>query len=157
VGLGDDLAFVGLFSEYPGVSRNVPLVRFGNISAMPGDKIPLAAGGKKNLLRYDVVGYLAECRSWGGASGSPVLWTTTIIARPIEHSNWYETAKATSTLERTPGLVSGHFDIEQQANVTVDLPGEIRMGINSGIAVITPASAITDLLNRSDVAEMRQC
>ncbi len=155
VALGDDLAFIGLFSKHPGVNRNVPIVRFGNISAMPGDSIRLTTGDKQNPYSFDVVGYLAECKSWGGVSGSPVLWTTTVMARPIE-AKGMKLAKQPLPLNGLLGLVSGHFDIEQRANVTGDLPGEIQTAINSGIAVVTPSSAITDLLNREDVAENRR-
>ncbi len=156
VALGGDLAFVGLFSKHSGVSRNLPIVRFGNISAMPADKIKLTVGGNQNSYSFNVVGYLAECRSWGGHSGSPVLWNATVMARPIEAPGMKQ-AKQPLPLNGLLGLVSGHFDIEQKATTTGDvLLGEIQTAINSGIAVVTPASAITNLLMREDVVEERR-
>lgn len=155
VGLGDDLAFVGLFSKRPGTSRNVPIVRFGNVSAMPGDPITVTLGDEEKAYNFDVVGYLAECKSWGGHSGAPVLWTTTRIGRVIG----VEGMKGPK--QRFPhtgllGLVSAHFDIEQKAHGTGDMPAEIRTAINSGIAVVTPASKIIELLEREDVVDERK-
>ena len=39
VGLGDELFFVGLFKEHSGLKRNVPIVRAGNIAAIPEEPI----------------------------------------------------------------------------------------------------------------------
>ena len=155
VGLGDDLAFVGLFSKRPGTSRNVPIVRFGNVSAMPGDPITVTLGDEENAYNFDVVGYLAECKSWGGHSGSPVLWTTTRVGRVIEGEGM-KGPKQSFLHTGLLGLVSAHFDIEQKAHGTGEMPAEIRTAINSGIAVVTPASKIIELLEREDVVDERK-
>ena len=39
VGLGDEVFFVGLFREHSGLQRNVPIVRVGNIAAMPEEPV----------------------------------------------------------------------------------------------------------------------
>jgi hypothetical protein len=65
VGAGDDLFMTGLLVHHPGVSRLMPIVRIGNIAAMPPDPLVLSTGP-------DVVA-LAEVRSIGGLSGSPVF------------------------------------------------------------------------------------
>ena len=55
------------------------------------------------------------------------------------------------------GLVSGHWDIDQKAKTTGDIFGEIRTAINSGIAAVTPAEAIRELLmDDEDVLEDRK-
>jgi hypothetical protein len=121
---------------------------------MPGDPITVTLGDEQTFYYFDVVGYLAECRSWGGHSGSPVLWTTPRIGRVIEGEGMKGPQQPflhTGLL----GLVSGHFDIEQKARGTGDWPAEIRTAINSGIAVVTPASKIKDLIEREDVVEAR--
>jgi hypothetical protein len=56
---------------------------------------------------------------------------------------------------RLLGLVSGHWDIKQKAETQGDIVGEIRTAINSGIAIVTPAEAIQDLLDREDVVADR--
>lgn len=54
------------------------------------------------------------------------------------------------------GLVTAHFDIEQKAHGTGEIPAEIWTAINSGIAAVTPASNIIDLLEREDVVDERK-
>ena len=104
VGPGDEVFFVGLFSLLPGRERVQPIVRFGNISLMPHEKIPvrLEPGGSPKL----VDAYLVEARSWGGQSGSPAFVYFPVDRRPgsiqIGGSDMY----------RLLGLVSGHHDIE---------------------------------------------
>ena len=154
VALGDDLAFVGLFSGHPGTNKNAPVVRFGNIAAMPGEEIRLTFGDDQNPYSVDVIGYLVECKSWGGVSGSPVLWTATAKGRVIEAPG-IKKAKEPFVLNGLLGLVSGHFDINKKADVVGDVIGEIQTPVNSGIAVVTPAFEISDLLYRADVAEKR--
>ncbi len=38
IATGDEVFFVGLFSEHPGTDRNQPILRFGNISLMPDER-----------------------------------------------------------------------------------------------------------------------
>lgn len=50
------------------------------------------------------------------------------------------------------GLVSAHFDIEKTAKGYSDIVTEL----NAGIAVITPAESIRELLFREDIVEDRE-
>lgn len=70
IGSGDAVFTAGLLVSHFGQTRNVPIVRTGNIAAMPEDKVDL---GDK-LGHQDV--YLVESRSIGGLSGSPVFLQT---------------------------------------------------------------------------------
>lgn len=54
------------------------------------------------------------------------------------------------------GLVSGHYDIEQEAKKTGDILGKVQVELNSGIAIVTPAEAVTQLLMREDLVEYRK-
>lgn len=153
VGLGDDLAFVGLFTQHYGNTRMLPIVRFGNISALPGDPIKVRLKKGDQEYPFDVTGFLAESRSWGGHSGSPVLWTATTRGREIID----EATKGPKTeflLNGVLGLISAHFDIVQKADAKGDYAndaGRIFTPINSGIAVVTSAFAIRELLERDDI------
>jgi hypothetical protein len=60
IGIGDDLAVVGLFTKRAGTTRNHPIVRTGVIAAMPGE--PLT----NRLTNAPFDGYLMELRSIGG-------------------------------------------------------------------------------------------
>src|SRR5262249_28302595 len=62
---GEELYFPGLFVKHPGNQSNIPILRTGTIAALP--KEPVFT--KRGLAR----GYLAELRSIGGHSGSPVF------------------------------------------------------------------------------------
>jgi len=54
------------------------------------------------------------------------------------------------------GLVSGHYDIEKEAETTGEYYGHIQTELNSGIAIVTPAIAVTELLTREDLVEHRK-
>src|SRR5258705_8778907 len=57
----------GLFLGHHGKSRNVPIVRFGTVSAMPGELLESTYTNKPHQS------YVIESRSLGGLSGSPVF------------------------------------------------------------------------------------
>jgi hypothetical protein len=67
IGIGDDVFMLGRFAQHSGSkSQNIPVARFGNISAMPTEP----------LLREDGIkqeSFLVECRSVPGHSGAPVF------------------------------------------------------------------------------------
>lgn len=71
IDVGDEVIITGLFRHHNGTNRNLPIVRIGNISAMPMEKIQT----KETLMD----GYLIEARSIGGLSGSPVFTNLGII------------------------------------------------------------------------------
>jgi hypothetical protein len=65
-GPGDEVCVVGLYTTHFGHVRNIPVVRIGHLAAMPEEKVMTDRG-------Y-VMGYLIECHSIAGLSGSPVYW-----------------------------------------------------------------------------------
>jgi hypothetical protein len=116
-------------------------------------------GSTVNLL-----GYLTECHSWGGHSGGPVLWE-----REALHFSQVKVpdgipGPAGEVWVQTPGfkhaallgLVSGHFDIAQKSKVRGDDALSVTLKINAGMAVVTPADAIRELLMREDVVTDRE-
>lgn len=66
IGPGDDVFLIGRHVNHEGKQRNLPSVRFGNISMMPLEPIRNSRG----LLQES---FLVEARSIGGYSGSPVF------------------------------------------------------------------------------------
>jgi hypothetical protein len=70
IGTGDDVAFIGLFSESPGDERNRPIVRLGNVARMNEELSPQEYQSGQ-MTWIDAI--LVEARSWGGHSGSPAL------------------------------------------------------------------------------------
>jgi hypothetical protein len=67
IGPGDELFCVGLFTYRHGAKQNYPIVRSGIIASMPNEPFK----DHKTGFSYDA--YLAEVRSIGGLSGSPVF------------------------------------------------------------------------------------
>jgi len=65
IGVGNEVFVVGLFHHHYGEKNNIPIIRVGNISAMPSEKV--------NTRRGPMDAYLIEARSIGGLSGSPVF------------------------------------------------------------------------------------
>jgi hypothetical protein len=49
-----------------------------------------------------------------------------------------------------------HLDIRQKAQTTGDILDEVRTALKSGIAIVTPAHKIKELLMREDVVEDRE-
>ena len=75
IGLGEELLVVGLFASHHGRKMNIPIVRSGMIAAMPWEPIWDAKTGQ------NFEAFLAEVRSIGGLSGSPV-WVAVDPGRP---------------------------------------------------------------------------
>ncbi|WP_029586393.1 trypsin-like peptidase domain-containing protein [Bradyrhizobium sp. URHD0069] len=67
-GMGSDVYMLGTFVSEKDIGRNVPRARFGNVSALAEDDVPILQGN--GILRP---AHLADMRSRTGFSGSPVL------------------------------------------------------------------------------------
>jgi hypothetical protein len=71
IGIGDEIAIIGLFTRFSGKGRHFPIARIGNLAMLPTERIPV--GGFAPMEAY-----LAEGRSIGGLSGSPVYVRKTV-------------------------------------------------------------------------------
>jgi hypothetical protein len=70
IGLGDEAFLIGRLVNHAGKQRNAPIARFGNVSLMADPKEPIQCEGREQE------GFLVECRSLSGFSGSPVFVET---------------------------------------------------------------------------------
>ena len=146
IGLGDDVFMTGLFVRHAGKERNTPIVRIGNISAMPEEQVYSKAFGNMDA-------YLIELRSLGGLSGSPVFL---YLANP-------RIIKGNSTILHGGhqfyllGLLHGHWDLHSatQDVVTEDYQQENKDKINTGIGIAVPAMKILETLNQPSLKEPR--
>jgi len=148
VQLGDDLFFVGLFVQSAGDKKNLPIARFGNLSRMPGDELisieSLAYG------KVDIRAYLVELHSWGGHSGSPVFWHHAFNVKAATQDSTAAVVDRQYVIGLL-GLVTGHFDIVGEAeDKQRDTLDDIRPRLNAGMAIITPAENIRELLMNDD-------
>ncbi len=146
--VGHEIYFIGLFTQHYGQEQNLPIARFGRISRMPSE-LEVESGD----IRFKTVAYLAEFQSWGGHSGSPVFFLYPVV---LEERRNQDVTFNTAHISGLLGIISGHFDIPKQAKTQGDLLGGVQVDLNSGIAIVTPAEAIRELLLREDVTGQRK-
>jgi hypothetical protein len=162
--LGDEIFICGAFVGRVGYRKNIPVVRIGNIAAMPEEPIDFASPKQP--------AYLIETRSLGGTSGSPVflnLQPTRIRRR--EHGFRVGIQRATPDTQSQPNtihlifpyLLLGMIIFIHGGNYAQDFISEQDSDIhalqdvefNAGIAIALPVSAIIDLLNSDETKEAR--
>jgi len=148
IGLGDDLFMVGLFTKRKGRSQNIPIIRTGIISAMPDEPFLDEFGDEYNA-------YLAEVRSIGGLSGSPVFVyidkNRTINPNLPEGIDWKHSLI---------GLIRGHWELDDEqkdSSFIMDAPPRLNDGekLNTGIAKVTPSQFILRKLNDPSLQKAR--
>lgn len=152
IGLGAEIAIVGLFRSHFGAEHNVPIVRAGNIAAFQDEPIKTQYSG-------DIDAHLIEARSIGGLSGSPVFLTLPPVrmlrvetGRPGHHR--MQTTFTSGQGIFLLGLVHGHFDINN-LNDDVSEGGGVG-GVNTGIGVVVPVEKIVETINEPVWAEERR-
>jgi hypothetical protein len=150
IGEGDDVFFCGLFQSFPGIERMQPIIRFGNISLMPREKIYLRDSPEDTP--YLAAAYLVEARSWGGHSGSPTFWYFKPDRVPGEI---FIPNRKGGPLSALLGLVSSHYEIPREVDFTGDV-GEGKVSINAGMAAVIPARFISELLFGDEFIEQRK-
>lgn len=146
IGIGDDLFSIGLFTQRKGNKRNIPIVRTGIISAMPTEPLLSKFGD-------EIYFYLAELRSISGLSGSPVfvyLDKTRIYIPNSPEKNDFEFYLL--------GVMRGHWDAKNYNDIEPlgDESKQVIEPLNTGIAMITPASYILAFLESPQMVEWRE-
>jgi hypothetical protein len=131
IGIGDEVFAVGLFRNHLGRERNEPIVRVGNIAAIPQEPIATRFGNMRAIL--------IEARSIGGLSGCPVFVHMGFV-RPRK-------GQLTQAGIEDPffflGLMHGHW--EASADIE-DLLTETGEPVNTGIGLVVPADEIMRVL-----------
>ena len=142
IGLGDELVIVGLFTRFKGVSQVSPIVRTGNIAMMPRDRLPIKGFGEMEA-------YLAEGRSIGGLSGSPVFVRNT-VKWPM-HSSKGPTHLYGLGDGHLLGLMHGHWEVPASFSTIEQVEA-----VNMGVSIIVPAKKILEVLYHPELAAMRK-
>lgn len=142
--VGHQVFFVGLFTQHYGRERNLPIARFGHISRMPA-KVKMKLPGN---IDFEGIAYLVECQAWGGNSGAPVFFLYPFLSLDrLKLPSKVGVVTNAMLLWHCGllGLVNGHYPVREKAEKTGDI-SEVEMDLNSGIAIVTPAEAIRQLL-----------
>ncbi len=154
IGAGDDVFMAGRFINHEGKQRNMPIVRFGNISMMPLEPITDFRGRKQEC-------YLVEMRSLAGFSGSPVfVYIPSFTLRPKDiiangvinpHMNlamrgpWLLGVDFADLPFREKVFQVVHFD-EQ----SIESPADYVVHSNSGQAAVIPAWRLLDFIQNDE-------
>jgi len=143
VGIGDDLAVIGLFTMREGTQRNQPIARTGIIASMADERLQDHKSGEWYRA------YLAEVRPIGGLSGSPVfvfLWPGRV------YKNTLDLIGCSFGLL---GMIRGHWDYKRFESL-VDYTDEELRDVNMGIAIVTPAEDILGVINGEELVKQRR-
>jgi hypothetical protein len=134
-----------LFANHYGKDRNIPIMRVGNIAAMPEEKVSVKDFGQ-------VDAYLVEVRSIGGLSGSPVF----VYLGSWRIDNGKMKLGGAGKSFYWLGVMHGHYDQDllEMDGLTPDTLKNIK--INMGIAIVTPSTKVLELINRDDLKKERE-
>ena len=152
IGIGDEVFIAGMFVSHKGKKRNIPIVRVGNISAMPEEKIDTPDFGS-------IEAYLIEARSIGGLSGSPVFVNVSgdrTMGGNFANGNVKKGDILYSTGNRLYllGLIYGHWDEQTVDDVISE--DAARKDVNMGMAMVVPATKILEIIDQPKWVEERQ-
>lgn len=151
IGAGDDVVMIGRFRTYAGKAKNLPTVRFGNISAMNEEPV------YNQFTGLTQESYIVEMRSMSGYSGSPVL-----LQIPFMSSRWtpppsdpegknFVTGASYTCLF---GINWGQIVYEEKAIDQYDQ--ELTIKMDSAMAGVVPISKLMDLIDSEEMIEMRK-
>jgi hypothetical protein len=144
IGPGTDLIFPGLFTRHSGTDRNIPIVRIGSLAAIPNEKVKT----KRGMMPA----YLAEARSIGGFSGSPVFAAV---------DNFKVQGGIVTGLGSTfyfLGMIHGHYGINESNWDYFDPEIDSRddKSLNMGIAILVTAKDVSALLDQPEFQAERE-
>lgn len=157
IGPGDETFMVGRFSVHEGRSRNLPTVRFGNISMMNHEPVEHHRGIRQES-------FLVEARSLGGYSGSPVfvrIPSDSIRPQDRRSPNRYAAVVGFGPpSEMGPWLLGidyGHLPLFEKVRGADGKPAPEALSVrsNSGVMGVVPAWRILELLNSPELARDR--
>lgn len=148
LGIGDEVFVAGLFKNAKGRTKNIPIVRLGNVAMMPREKIPFGGSHDPERLVY---ANLLESHSIGGLSGSPVFVRQTIQTRwgySVAGGPMGSAARFCYGPFYFFGSMIGHWRVPVEFG---DLKEEAR---NMGIAPMVPAHKILEVLRQPELVEL---
>jgi hypothetical protein len=145
MGRGGEISIIGLFRSHYGHNRNIPIVRVGNIAALPQEPVSTKLGF--------ISAYLIEARSIAGLSGSPVMAMADnaleliqgIAKRPLVHGG-----------AALLGLMHGHFDVPNLNEDVVMDEEEPTRSVHTGIGVVIPVEKIVETIQHPELVAMRK-
>jgi len=142
---GDEVFFTGLFTSHVGQKRNQPIVRFGRVALISDEKIEWKE--KDNPAKFLDL-YLLECQSYGGNSGSPVFFQLNPLRKPGQLS-------LGGPVIFLAGVMKGSFLTGSEVQIA-ETNNKIFSLQNIGIAAVTPAQKLHEILFSEKLIELRK-
>jgi hypothetical protein len=142
IGIGDEIAVVGLFTGFPGKEKHFPIVRTGNLAMLPSERIPV-----KDFDPMEA--YLAEGRSIGGLSGSAVFVRQTVNVNFRDPDGSVVPFAGTGKIYFL-GLMVGKWALPDDFGSGVQAEA-----INMGVSTICPAHKILEVVYHPELVKMR--
>jgi hypothetical protein len=136
IGIGDELFMVGLFTRRAGQARNEPIARTGIIAGIPSEPL---VNARTNGPMHGC--YLAELRSIGGLSGSPVY-----AYLPSCRVDWAGGKHRYASQYFLLGLIYGHWPLDRSGFISSDY-GDGEEPLNTGIAIVAPITEALALID----------
>jgi len=127
---GDDVFFAGLFVQFSGATKNIPIIRFGKVAMISDEKIPW--DGEMIDL------YLTETHSFGDNSGSPVFF----LLNPTRNPGTLVLGAPQLFLA---GVMKGSF-LNTNEVVVVNHSTVAISKENAGIAAVVPSYLLNEIL-----------
>lgn len=118
---------------------------------MPEEPISISPGSGDTAHTMRVDAYLVEARSWGGHSGSPAF-----VCYPPDRKMGKLDLGPRRKLVALLGVVVAHFGISEEVKFEGDIAGRGAVAVNSGMAVVVPASKINELLMLEEFVGQRK-
>jgi hypothetical protein len=146
LGIGDEIAVIGLFTRFSGKDRHFPIVRIGNLAMLPSEPIPV-----KHFEPMEV--YLAEGRSIGGLSGSPVFIRQTVNIDLNEGKGEFIPFAGCGQIYFL-GLMHGHWEVSPQQMRSQAV--EVSEAVNMGVSIIVPAHKIMEIIYQPELVALRR-
>jgi hypothetical protein len=143
IGPGDEVFFPGLFRPHYGAEKHIPIIRSGNIAAMPEEPVKINLFGNK----VGIDAFLIEARSIGGLSGSPAF---VHVGMHRHRQKVDEEGREKHVIVTKPnrfyfmGLVHGHYNLPEEDETE---------RINSGIAIVVPVWKVLEVVRHLATTE----
>jgi hypothetical protein len=147
VGVGDEIAAIGMFTRFSYEDRHLPFVRTGHLAMLPTLRIPV-----KNFERMDA--YVAEIE---GLSGSPIWARTTNSFNAAQKDRSEEKPSVPfngDTHVIFLGLLHGRWRVPEETREGQSAP--YTQNVISGMSLIVPARKILEVINQPELAAMRK-
>lgn len=140
IGPGDEIFMVGRFIGHDGKQRNLPSIRFGNLSMMPYEPLYNPDTG------LNQESFLVETRSLSGYSGSPVI----VYSSPPHPRPDHKGESPTELWRYLLGIDWCHLAIHKEvleSDKKTAISENWWVETNSGMAGVVPAWKIMELID----------